>query len=175
MTPGDALKHIKTGRLYVYDTDLYGRILVQRLNGNKTIPRTFNPDDLELVPTIAPEPHEWTFLESVVNKPDRGRVQVFHADKALGSAACLQYLTYDPLTGSLRYKCNVGRLNRVGMEAGAPVGHGLRVVTIDGRQAYAHRIAWMMYTGDWPTGLLYHTNRDSSRDNLAIANWRMVP
>lgn len=174
MTPGDALKHTKTGRLYVYDTDLYGRILCQRLNGNKTIPAILNPDELEVVPTITPEPHEWTFMESVVDKPDRGRAQVFPSHMALGSAACLQYLAYDPLTGSLRYKCNVGRLNRVGLEAGSPAAHGLRVVTINGKRAYAHRIAWMMYTGDWPTGLLYHTNRDSSRGNLAIANWRMV-
>lgn len=175
MTPGDALRHIKTGRLYVYDKDLYGRVLVQRLNGNETIPKIFDPTELELVPTITPEPHEWAFMESVMDKPDRGRVQVFNGDMALGSAACLQYLAYDPLTGSLKYKCNVGRLNRVGLEAGSPAPHGLKVVTINGKRAYAHRIASMMYTGDWPTGLLYHTNRDSSRADLAIANWRMLP
>lgn len=175
MQPGDALRHIKTGRLYVFDTDLHGRVLVQRLNGNKTIPQIFDPADLEVVPTVEPVLHEWTFMESVVDKPDRGRVQVFNEKMALGSAACLQYLTYDPLTGSLKYKCNVGRLNRVGMEAGSPAAHGLRVVTINGKRAYAHRIAWMMYTGEWPTGILYHTNRDSDRSNLTITNWGMVP
>lgn len=175
MTPGHVVKHQKTGRLYVYDMDLFGRAIVQRLNGNKTIPITFDPNDLEPVPTIAPEPHEWTFLESVVDKPDRGRVQVFPSHMALGSAACMQYLAYDPLTGSLKYKCNVGRLNRVGMDAGSPQAHGLRVVTINGQRAYAHRIAWMIYTGEWPTGLMYLANRDTDRTNLAIANWRMLP
>lgn len=169
---GDAVQHKTTKRLYVYDFETErGRAAVQRLNRNKTIVQVFDPNDLVVLPTIEPVKHEWTMYEQIMDRPDNGRVQTF--PNALRSSQCHAYLRYDPLTGSLTYKAPLGRLCWVGLKAGARAPNGLTVVTLNGHRAYAHRIAWMMYTGEWPTGQVYHI--DGSRDNNAIANLRMLP
>ncbi len=172
MFQGDVVRHKKTGRLYMYDFDTTrGRAAVQRLNRSKVNVQIFDPNLLEVVPTVQPERHEWTFYEKVIDKPDNGRVQKM--TNPLGSAQAWAYLKYAPLTGSLTYKAPVGRLCWVGLRAGAVGTNGHRVVTLNGCRAYDHRICWMMYTGEWPTGLVYHI--DTNRSNNAISNLRMLP
>lgn len=62
-------------------------------------------------------------------------------------------LTYDPNTGSI---------TRSGRAAGSCNGHGYIRVCADGVRVLAHRLAWRLMTGQWPTAQVDHINRDRS-------------
>lgn len=49
-----------------------------------------------------------------------------------------------------------------GRVAGSIDAHGYRIISIDGVQYKAHRLAWLYVTGEWPRGLIDHANRDAS-------------
>lgn len=76
---------------------------------------------------------------------------------------------YDPVTGVL-----TNRVSRGGVGAGEIVGSerkdGYRVVYLDGRQYLAHRLAWLIYYGAWPSKHLDH--KDQNPRNNAIGNLR---
>lgn len=172
MEMGDVVQHQHTKRLYVFDFETErGRAAVQRFNRTKINMQVFDPNILTLIPTVEPVKHDWTMYEQCMDKPDNGRIQV--RSKPLRSSQCHAYLKYDPLTGQLTYKAPLGRLCWVGLPAGAKTHNGYTVVTLNGYSAFAHRIAWMMYAGEWPTGQVYHI--DGNRDNNAISNLRMLP
>lgn len=100
-------------------------------------------------------------------------------------------MSYDPKTGLLAWKprsaelmneidprvgvCNsIARWNPrcAGKEAfTAYTNHGYRYGTILGRPFFAHRCAWAIYHGYWPT-IIDHINR--IRDDNRIANLREV-
>jgi HNH endonuclease len=73
-------------------------------------------------------------------------------------------LSYNAKTGVLRW--------RGGDIAGCLNSTGYRVIRMDKKLMYAHRIAWVLHYGIWPDGDLDHKNRDKS-DNR-IANLRMA-
>lgn len=81
--------------------------------------------------------------------------------------AC-ELLAYDKTTGVLTW--------RIGPRAGNPAGsvdaRGYISVGIDQRQHRAHRIAWLMETGTWPSLHIDHRNRkrcDNRWCNLRLA------
>ena len=81
-------------------------------------------------------------------------------------------LAYDPETGDLTWKaavCNVKPGDRAGTVGG---GGGYLSVQLGGRRYQAHRLAWLLMTGVWPTGQVDH--RDGSRINNKWSNLRDV-
>jgi len=82
-------------------------------------------------------------------------------------------LTYDRITGELRWKSGVGGRAKDGAVAGNLNTAGHRMVKIKGRKYYAHRIAWKMVHGADPTEEIDHRNgiKDDNRlDNLREAS-----
>lgn len=82
-------------------------------------------------------------------------------------------LSYDPETGILRWKKIGSRGRREGRLAGCLQPNGYRVVNVLGKLYKAHRIAWLLSYGEWPSAHLDHINRNRS-DNR-IANLRLSP
>lgn len=77
-----------------------------------------------------------------------------------------ELLSYDPATGILRWRST-------GRKAGnLEKSTGYVRVRIDGSRQYAHRLAFLVTTGDWPSFNIDHKNliRDDNRwDNLRQA------
>lgn len=84
-------------------------------------------------------------------------------------------LKYDPLTGIFIWcDCPWPRRHN-GKQAGAPRGaRGNYIrIAIDGTRYYAHRLAWLYMTGEWPEGQLDHADGDVQNNawhNLRIAS-----
>ncbi len=75
-------------------------------------------------------------------------------------------ISYDPETGYLHWK--VRRGPRVaGSEAGCSDKEGYRVITVNGRRHYAHRIAWLLQYGEWPSNEVDHISGDRSDNRLS--------
>lgn len=78
--------------------------------------------------------------------------------------AASELLRYDPETGHLyRMKdvlCGPNRFVRfkAGERAGAQMVNGYISVTINGKMYYAHRLAWLLMTGEWPEKSVDHIN-----------------
>lgn len=84
-------------------------------------------------------------------------------------------LSYDKHGGTLTWLVSRGKA-ACGSIAGVnwtTQGKWYRVVTIDGRQYFAHRIAWLLHTGEWPKHNIDHI--DGNGLNNAIENLRDVP
>jgi hypothetical protein len=92
------------------------------------------------------------------------------ANKPLPTAERVrEILNYDPLTGVFTRRVTV-RGARSGDIAGYRRPDGYFVISIDGAQYRAHRIAWLYVNGAWPTNLIDHINGVS--DDNRIANLR---
>lgn len=83
-----------------------------------------------------------------------------------------ELLDYDPTTGELHWK--VRRNSRVaeGQLAGSINNEGYLVVGIFRKVYQAHRIAWLIYYGQWPSDQLDHINH--CRTDNRITNLREV-
>jgi len=84
-------------------------------------------------------------------------------------------LSYDPETGRLTWKERPGRKGTInpGDEAGTPIAGGHRQIRILGRLYKAHRIIWLMMTGEEPVGVVDHINgdpQDNRWENLRLAS-----
>ncbi|MFY0735623.1 HNH endonuclease signature motif containing protein [Aurantimonas sp. NFXS3] len=87
----------------------------------------------------------------------------------------LALLSYDPVTGIFRWKIEThghGGAIHPGDEAGT-IKDGYRHIILFGRQYRAQHLAWLIMTGEWPTGFdIDHENRsrdDNRWDNLREA------
>jgi hypothetical protein len=80
-----------------------------------------------------------------------------------------QVLTYDPASGVLRWLVSRGK-GRAGEIAGNQHRNGYLRVGFDGRDYLAHRVAWCMHHGVWPTSAIDHI--DGVKTNNRIANLR---
>lgn len=83
-------------------------------------------------------------------------------------------LNYDPVTGIFTWKIGTGKRWR-GIQSGRPAGsardrRGYRYLRIDGEEYTAHRLAWLLYYGEWPKGIIRFNDGDPS--NCSIANLR---
>lgn len=76
---------------------------------------------------------------------------------------------YDPASGKFRFKESRGR-RAAGSLAGYVKSDGYRMVSVEGRWCYAHRLAWFYAHGEWPEAEIDHVNGD--RDDNRIANLR---
>jgi len=82
----------------------------------------------------------------------------------------IELLSYDLDTGVFTRRAGVGPTH-IGDVAGNPC-HGYWQICIDGRSYYAHRLAWLYMTGEWPKEQIDHINMDKTDNrwnNLRLA------
>ena len=73
-----------------------------------------------------------------------------------------QLFIYNPETGKLVNKINRNSSSRAGREAGFLRKDGYREISI-GKKAYlAHRIVWIMETGEWPNKHIDHISGNTT-------------
>ena len=80
-----------------------------------------------------------------------------------------ELLIYDPLTGVFTWRTTRGPFI-AGEVAGSLKTDGYWRIGLDGRQHYAHRLAWAYMTGVWPVRDIDH--RDRTRSNNIFKNLR---
>lgn len=80
--------------------------------------------------------------------------------------------SYDEVTGEVTWLTDRRSKKMRGMVAGCLDGSGRRVIKYKGKVYKAHRIAWLLHYGEWPSGFIDHINRDPS-DNR-ISNLRVT-
>jgi hypothetical protein len=86
-------------------------------------------------------------------------------------------LDCDPETGIFTWRaCAAMRIEwntrYAGAVAGSDNSQGYRDISIDGKRHLAHRLAWLIMTGEWPVDDIDHINGD--RADNRIANLRAV-
>lgn len=81
-------------------------------------------------------------------------------------------LHYAPATGVFTWRVSHGRA-KIGAQAGYLDHYGRRCIGVLGREYKAHRLAWLLHTGDWPTCDIDHINGD--KDDNRLENLRAVP
>lgn len=78
-------------------------------------------------------------------------------------------LRYDSVTGALTWAHDKGRA-KAGQRAEYAVTHGYLgvAVTHEGKRYrfLAHRVAWLLATGDWPSGVIDHRDRNKANNSL---------
>ena len=84
-----------------------------------------------------------------------------------------EIFAYDPDTGVITWKVDSGRYGRI--KAGTVAGslkskNGYIEIHLKGKAYKAHRVAWLLHYGSWPSEQVDHINRNRS-DNRA-ANLR---
>jgi hypothetical protein len=76
-------------------------------------------------------------------------------------------LAYEPASGTLTWRITRGNV-LAGSVAGSVNNKGYRVVFIGGKGYKAHRLAWLLSHGAWPTGTINHIN--GHKDDNRIGN-----
>jgi hypothetical protein len=88
----------------------------------------------------------------------------------ISKARVCELVSYDPATGVFtRLK---SRANWIGKPAGKLVTNGARQILLDGQTYLAHRLAWLVMTGEWPQGEIDHKDcnpANNAWDNLRLA------
>lgn len=80
-------------------------------------------------------------------------------------------LDYNPSTGEFFNRVARGNMP-AGARADGPASRGYRQIAIDGRTYKAHRVAWLMMKGQWPSQTIDH--RNGSRGDNRFTNLRDI-
>lgn len=84
----------------------------------------------------------------------------------------LEVLDYNPETGVFRWKVATAARVKVGEIAGSTNGDGYQQIGLFGKRYKAHRLAFLIVHGRWPSGEIDHLNRrrtDNRKANLREA------
>lgn len=90
----------------------------------------------------------------------------------LTAARLRALLHYDPETGIFTWVQPTGRRVKPGQIAGSATGAGYLLIAVDGCRTYAHRLAWLYMTGEWPEREIDHKDLNPSNNiwnNLRVA------
>jgi hypothetical protein len=72
------------------------------------------------------------------------------------------------------HKITASNRVKLGSFAGTITGHGYRVISLDRKRYYGHRLLWLWHYGEFPKGQIDHINHnrlDNRLDNLrAVSN-----
>ena len=77
-----------------------------------------------------------------------------------------ELLQYDESNGTFYWRRNSGK-GKAGSVAGTSNQKGYTVIRCQGRNYYAHRLAWFFVHGVWPSGEIDHLDRVKSNNRLA--------
>ena len=83
-----------------------------------------------------------------------------------------EHIAYDPETGRLWWKKKPNRQASVGKEIGSKNPEGYLYFYSYGRRYKAHRVAWLLVHGEWPSDQIDHIN--GVRTDNRISNLRAV-
>ena len=75
-----------------------------------------------------------------------------------------EHLEYNPETGEISWK--VARGNRACGYKVVGGSDGYLTVKVGKRTYKAHRVAWLLYYGDWPNGFIDHINLDKTDNRI---------
>ena len=90
----------------------------------------------------------------------------------LSAAQARELLSYDPETGDLTWASPCGG-RPVNRPAGCVRSDGRKQIRINGLTHLAHKVAWLIYYGEWPSNTIDHI--DGNPGNNEIVNLRDVP
>jgi hypothetical protein len=76
------------------------------------------------------------------------------------------WLAYDPLTGLFWWKKNLGRKIKAGTMCGVPRGYHI-TIGFQRRRYLAHRLAWVLVTGQQPPSVIDHKDADGRNNRWA--------
>lgn len=76
-----------------------------------------------------------------------------------------EYIRYDPATG-LFYRRDTGK------QTGLSTGHGYIRVYVKEHRIYAHRLAWLLHTGEWLPPKVNIDHKDGDGTNNKFSNLR---
>lgn len=74
-----------------------------------------------------------------------------------------QIVSYEPTAGILRWKIASGKA-KIGAVAGFSQANGRIKIGIRGNEYMAHRIIWLIMTGEWPEYEIDHEDEDQSNN-----------
>lgn len=83
-----------------------------------------------------------------------------------------KYFTYDENTGLFTRKISTARCTKIGDIAGHLNSQGYIIIKYLGDAYKAHRLAWLFYYKEWPSGDIDHI--DGNKSNNSISNLRDV-
>lgn len=95
---------------------------------------------------------------------DATNTQNLTARKPLTAERLRELLRYDPATGVFTWLCKRGENDVSGKMAGVLNNERRRVIRVDYRMYYAHRLAWLYMTGEWPADKVDHRDGDPSNN-----------
>lgn len=82
-----------------------------------------------------------------------------------------ELLSYNPETGAFAWLVNCGFNRNAGKPAGG-LSNGYVSIRVAGRAHWAHRLAWLYVTGEWPPHEIDH--RNGVKTDNRLANLRAV-
>jgi len=83
-----------------------------------------------------------------------------------------QLLDYDSDTGIFRWRVRKAQCVKIGTLAGYKSKKGYRLIGVDGKYHYTHRLAWLYVYGEFPKNEIDHINHIT--DDNRISNLRSV-
>jgi hypothetical protein len=94
-------------------------------------------------------------------------------NESISLAEAKESISYDPASGVFTWLKNRSGRTPIGSIAGTKKPDGYTHIKLCGFTYQAHRLAWVLMTGEWPTGQIDHIDGDPSNTrwlNLRAAN-----